>query len=873
MGLVLVGGLCLILQTPMAKGWIAHSLSRRLSQGAMSIELEGLTGHLPHRPRLARLAIRDANGLWLEADNLQLDWHPRQWFRGWIDVEQLTVAKLQIHRRPRLQGSTASEPSTSVTSGVFPHFRVRHLNCPDVNIAPGILDRAYQLGLAGNVTSFTADTLLQGQMQITGDLIANGQLTLQQSSNGVLSGFGQVSDIQTQQIQLAQIQGDFTWHPNAASVSDTLRFKVEQLSYKQYQCDRLELVLQSDPQQISVTLTGQGNTDRPVATDIEFLIPKQDPSQAAIVRQCRVQWGHDSLDLRTPAMLTRKASGVHLDNWQWRGDPYQVSLSGDISPQQLDVQAQLAQLDLKQLPLMADTDLHGQLTANLQVTGSPLAPCIESEATIAQLNHQDPLYATLPPLNARVRGQLTNRQIQASLDLKSPDQDQVKLHWHAPVRFSLHPWAWEVRDQAQQLTAQIDSDISTLNGLPTLQESLLSGQLVGEFQHTGPWRSDGLTGHLQWINGSYEDVILGTLVRDIQVNCQIEHSRLNISQLTASAGQQGQINGQGHMQLSLDRDLPYEVSINTREFPWIQRPDVAVVASGDISLTGTLRQLKMKGQLKVDKGSVDLNALAPSPPPLLVIPVADRNVTGPNTTAAFALSGDIGLDLGQAFHISGRGLESLWQGKFNLSKQPGTWSVNGEMTALRGDYRLLGRPFRLERGTVHLDGGKSIDPILDIRTTHQRHGIHAMIDITGRASDPVLRISSEPAMPEDAVLAAVLFGKDLSTISPWQAVQLANTLRQLQHPGQGFDLFQRTRQLAGIDYLDIQKQDDQSQDLSLAVGKYMRPDVYVEVQRPLNNQGVTTTRVEYEVQPNLSVEADVGVGIRPGLQVNWKKDY
>ena len=613
--------------------------------------------------------------------------------------------------------------------------------------------------------------------------------------------------------------------------------------------------------------------DRPVAADIEIAVPKDNSDHVAIVRQCALQWGDDLFSLQGPAVIWRQAQGVHLEDWQWHGDPYRIFLTGDISTQHLALQARLSEIDLNQLPHLGDTDLQGRLHAWVRVTGSLQSPCIETEARIPQLTSPNPLVAAIPPLKAVLQGQLSQHHIQASLNLTSDQQDRIELHWHTPVRFSLRPWTWEVQDEAQALLAHLQVDLNHLQGFPVSQETLLSGRWVGQLQHTGPWRLDAPTGRIRWIDGSYEDLLLGTTVRNIQMECRIQDGRLIITQATAQSGQKGHIGAQGSLQLSTDEGLPYQLNITTQQFPWIQRPDVAVTASGDISLHGTSRRMTVDGQLKVDQGLVDLNALAPAPPPVL-----EQDTTIPQTTpseapSAFALAGDIHLDLGPALRVSGRGLESLWQGHLQFSRQTHAWAVRGEMTSFRGDYRLLGRPFRLERGIVRLDGSSPIDPILDIRTSYQRSGIQAMVDITGRASDPVLRISSEPAMPEDAVLAAVLFGKDLSTISSWQALQLANTLRNLQSPGQGVDLFQRTRQLAGIDYLDLQKQDNQSQDLSLAVGKYVQPNVYVEVQRPFNNQGVTTTRVEYEIQPNLTVEADVGAGIRPGLQINWKKDY
>jgi translocation and assembly module TamB len=279
----------------------------------------------------------------------------------------------------------------------------------------------------------------------------------------------------------------------------------------------------------------------------------------------------------------------------------------------------------------------------------------------------------------------------------------------------------------------------------------------------------------------------------------------------------------------------------------------------------------------MDEGLLDLAALPPAPPPLLL----PRAVTGSDANAAreratdrsLTVRGGLRLDLGDSFQVIGVGLSSTWSGDLNLDLTKEHWSVTGTVSSQRGDFRVLGRPFRLTESSIRLDGSSPIDPILDLTAIHRRGGIEARVRIIGRSTSPVVEIRSDPPLPEDVILARVLFGRDLATITPLQAVQLAAAIESLRSPGGGIDALRRTTQTLGLDFIEIQQHDERSDGLSIAAGKYVRPEIYVEVQQPLSDQGDTSTHIEYEIWPNLTIETDAGPGIRPGLGVNWKRDY
>jgi translocation and assembly module TamB len=159
---------------------------------------------------------------------------------------------------------------------------------------------------------------------------------------------------------------------------------------------------------------------------------------------------------------------------------------------------------------------------------------------------------------------------------------------------------------------------------------------------------------------------------------------------------------------------------------------------------------------------------------------------------------------------------------------------------------------------------------------HRRNDFSARLLITGRATHPTLSLESEPALPEDEILSRILFGKNLSEVTPVQALQLASALRGLKN-GRGLAFTDRIRGFIGADQIELRSADapgsDDETGTVLAIGKYVTDSLYTEVNRDLNADGDSRVRIEYEIRPNLTLETEAGIKMRPGFGINWKKDY
>ena len=99
--------------------------------------------------------------------------------------------------------------------------------------------------------------------------------------------------------------------------------------------------------------------------------------------------------------------------------------------------------------------------------------------------------------------------------------------------------------------------------------------------------------------------------------------------------------------------------------------------------------------------------------------------------------------------------------------------------------------------------------------------------VDGRVSAPRITFSSDPPLPQDEVLARVLFNRATADLSAFQVAQLAAAAAELAGAG-GPGLLSQLRGATGLDDLDIVTQEDGS--AALRAGKYLDDNIYVDVQ-------------------------------------------
>jgi len=198
---------------------------------------------------------------------------------------------------------------------------------------------------------------------------------------------------------------------------------------------------------------------------------------------------------------------------------------------------------------------------------------------------------------------------------------------------------------------------------------------------------------------------------------------------------------------------------------------------------------------------------------------------------------------------------------------------------VRGDYDFAGKRFEFDnRGVVRLSTDLS-QVRLDLTATRQDPSLTAVIRIQGTAAKPQINLSSTPILPNDEVLAQVLFGSSAAQLSPLEAAQLASALSALASGG-GFDVVGGLRSFARLDRLALTG-GNAATGFSVAGGKYLTDNVYVELAG--GGRAGPSVQVEYRVTKNLSVVSKVndqivtqaGTVIQGGdeLSIRWRHDF
>ena len=112
----------------------------------------------------------------------------------------------------------------------------------------------------------------------------------------------------------------------------------------------------------------------------------------------------------------------------------------------------------------------------------------------------------------------------------------------------------------------------------------------------------------------------------------------------------------------------------------------------------------------------------------------------------------------------------------------------------------------------------------------------------------------------------------MTTLSPTEAIQLAAALNSLRGSGGGFSPLGKLRSVAGFDRLRILGANAQTgQGTSLAAGKYIAKNIYVEV--VTDARGLTATQLEVALSKALSVLSSTGSFGGSNVSVRYRKEY
>lgn len=511
------------------------------------------------------------------------------------------------------------------------------------------------------------------------------------------------------------------------------------------------------------------------------------------------------------------------------------------------------------------TDISGSAI----IRGTMAVPDVHLTVQADSLHVSETELEALPVLSAGADLRWNDGAVTSRLSLSS---QTGTINATASLDFPLGGSLFEpVPDQTAPLhgTMHMTTDLAIIPHLLRLDDQIMSGRGSADLRIAGTFPSPRLSGTGAITAARYENFRTGTRLENLRGVLTARDARLDLS-FNATDGASGTVFGTGHVDVE---NRAYEQRIHCDSFRVIGLDLVTSAASGDLQVRGTPAGIRVDGNLIVDPTRVRLpNAM---PAGVSRIDVAEINTGKPRQTVATrpdnAPSLNIRVKVPARLFVTGRGLDSEWRGQIHVTGTTAKPKLVGQMQIVRGKFEFLDRTFDLTRGVLTLDGASPPNPYLDITGETSIQDITAQVQILGPARDFRLTLFSSPALPQDELLAMILFGRSMRQISPVQAIQLAQAAATLTGVGggSGLDVFDKLKSRLGLREVEVGKDDDDN--TSIGIGGYVGGKYYVRTQRTVS--GEDRTKVEIQLTPQISVETEVGADSKNGGGVVWKHDY
>jgi autotransporter translocation and assembly factor TamB len=459
-------------------------------------------------------------------------------------------------------------------------------------------------------------------------------------------------------------------------------------------------------------------------------------------------------------------------------------------------------------------------------------------------------------------------KLQAQTELRGDFGDPVRAQVSLPLRPG--PGGVPVVPKLGALYGSLawTGDIGDFWALVPAAGHMLDGHADIDLRIGGSLEAPAVSGKVELTEGGYQNLDLGTILTGLTLTTDItERGDVQVA-MTASDGAKGTL--AADVSLLLGGQKPaLDMTARIDRAVLVRRDDVTAKISGDLAMDGPLNDLSLKGALKIEKAEVRLIAA----PPAEVTELDGIRIKGApepegNGDGDSILTLDMTITAPNDLFVRGRGIESEWKLDLAITGDAAQPVVTGEIERVRGRLNLLGRAFELVRGRIGFDGGREIDPQIDVALEREANGIRGGIVVEGRASDPELHFASVPALPEDEVMPRLLFGQSKQSLSGPQAIQLAAGIATLMSGKAG--PLDRVREAAGIDVLRIEG--ETAETATVTVGRNLGDGIFVGAKQGLQGQGSAVT-VEVDVFDGVKVDSEIKQEGGSNVGITWRKDF
>lgn len=395
----------------------------------------------------------------------------------------------------------------------------------------------------------------------------------------------------------------------------------------------------------------------------------------------------------------------------------------------------------------------------------------------------------------------------------------------------------------------------------------LRGAIAIGADFAGTPADPGLDGLARGKGLIYRNAEYGTEITDVAFDGQFGGAGLMLRSLTGRANG-GTISGSGVVRFDAAADPSIDLQLKLDRARLANSDSIELTLSGPLTLRGVRARSTLSGDLRVDSARIRLVQVETSEVPQLAVRRAGEvRLPDPEPRlSAASIALDVRVRADDRVRVEGMGLDSIWRADIRVRGTADAPQLIGTANLVRGDFSFAGSDFDITSGRVGFNG-RLLDSSISIQAQTQAADVVAFVTISGTAARPDVRFSSQPSLPEDEILARLLFGTSVADLSVTEAVQLATAIAGLQS---GVDTMGKIRRSVGLDRLRLVG-DGNGMGTGLAIGKRLTRNLYVEV--VTDSQGQTLTTIQLTLSRIWSLFLELSSYGQNSVNLRYQREY
>jgi len=555
-------------------------------------------------------------------------------------------------------------------------------------------------------------------------------------------------------------------------------------------------------------------------------------------------WKQQVLRLLAPAKLGF-ADGVTMDRLRLGFRQAVLDVSGSAGSK-LDLTARLRNLPadvaaIVEPSLAAD----GLISADARLTGTSARPEGNVRLSADRMHLRQGAGQSLPPANLLVNVGLlgTEARLDAKLDA-------------GPSHLAANGTAPLARGGALNVRADGRVDLTMLDPLLAAQGRRARGIVTLDGIVTGTTAAPKVNGSVILANGDVADYALGAHVSDLAATIQGSGDTIRLTRFSGKAGP-GTLGGDGT--ISLAGAMPVDLHFTADNARPVSSDLLTALIDANFTLQGQVKgDLQAGGTLHVRRA--DIRVPDTMPASVAVLPVRDPNapLPPPAEPSKSTIGLNLTLDAPQQVFIRGRGVDAELGGVIHIHGTAANPIPDGGLHLRKGTLSVVGTTLNFTEGTVDFSGGGLSDPSVHFVAKSTTATIVATLTVSGSAKNPKITLSSIPELPQDEILAELLFNTSTSKLSPLQLAQIAAALASLSGATSGVgDPLERLRNTFGLDRLSVGSSSTGTP--TLEAGRYVARGVYLGAKQSTSGTGTQAT-VQVDIARGLKLETTAGSG-------------